>query len=178
MIRRELRSRARTISMMKSLLDFIAYDRWANLRLIHTARDLDRHDFIRPVVSSFPSVQQTLVHIIWAEELWLERWQGRSFVPALDAEKYPTLESVERKIVEIAERQRRFLEGLDPGTEERLVTYRNFRDEEWEYGLAQMVQHMVLHSAYHRGQLVTLLRQLGLTPPNTDYLTFVDETGE
>ncbi len=60
------------------------------------------------------------------------------------------------------------------GAEQQRLGYVNTRGERWEYTLAQMMQHVVIHSAYHRGQVVTLLRQLGAAAPTTDYLVFVD----
>jgi uncharacterized damage-inducible protein DinB len=160
---------------MNALLEQLNYDRWANLRLIDAMNELDSQSFRRKIASSFPSVHQTLVHILWAEELWLERWQGRSFVPSLDPEDFPSLQSVRTKLLDIHAKQLQFLTGLPADAADRVVGYVNFRGERWDYTLRQMVQHLAMHSVYHRGQLATLLRQLGLIPPSTDYLVFVDD---
>ena len=50
-----------------------------------------------------------------------------------------------------------------------------FSGQRWEYALGHMMQHTANHSSYHRGQVVTLLRQLGKTPEATDFLVFLDE---
>jgi uncharacterized damage-inducible protein DinB len=78
-------------------------------------------------------------------------------------------------LTEIHAKQIHLLESIEPGTENRRIRYVNFQGETWEYSLAQMVQHLMFHSAYHRGQLATMLRQLGKVPPTTDYLVFIDE---
>ena len=57
------------------------------------------------------------------------------------------------------------------------IPYENLRGQRFEYALGHMMQHVVNHSSYHRGQVVTLLRQLGRTPPNTDFLEYFDEGG-
>jgi DinB family protein len=57
----------------------------------------------------------------------------------------------------------------------RRVSYENLQGVHWEYSLAETMQHVVNHSSYHRGQVVVLLRQLGQTPPATDFLVFFDE---
>jgi uncharacterized damage-inducible protein DinB len=54
------------------------------------------------------------------------------------------------------------------------IRYTNLKKEAWEYTLEQMVHHLTMHSAYHRGQLATLLRQLDVVPPTTDYLVYLD----
>jgi uncharacterized damage-inducible protein DinB len=159
---------------MKILIDQIRYNRWANFRLIDTASELDLERFTMTIISSFPSVQQTFVHIIWAEELWLERWQGRSFVRELDSKDYPTSDHIKQKIEDLSAIQIKFLKSLRPGDKDRKISYENFQGENWAYKLRQMVQHLILHSAYHRGQLVTLFRQLKVNPPGTDYLLFID----
>ena len=73
--------------------------------------------------------------------------------------------------------QERFAAAL---TDERLaerIAYENYKNERWEYSLARMIQHLVNHSSYHRGQIVTLLRQLGRAPRSTDLLVWIDEAG-
>jgi uncharacterized damage-inducible protein DinB len=159
---------------VNALLEQLDYDHWANLRLIDAMNDLDSQSFKQKIASSFPSIHQTLVHILWAEELWLERWQGRSFIPSLDPEDFPSLQAVRTRLDDIHAKQLQFLRGLPTNAADRVVGYVNFRGERWEYTLRQMILHLTMHSAYHRGQLATLLRQLGRVPPSIDYLVFVD----
>lgn len=71
--------------------------------------------------------------------------------------------------------QQAFINCLSDDLLEKRVSYENLQDQRWEYSLAQMMQHVVNHSSYHRGQVITLLRQLGQTPPATDFLVFLDE---
>jgi uncharacterized damage-inducible protein DinB len=159
---------------VNALLEQLDYDHWANHRLIDAMNDLDSQSFRQKIASSFPSIHQTLVHILWAEELWLERWQGRSFIRSLELEDFPSLSALRTKLHDIHAKQLQFLVGLPAEAADRVVGYVNFRGERWEYTLRQMVLHLTMHSAYHRGQLATLLRQLGRVPPSTDYLVFVD----
>ena len=76
---------------------------------------------------------------------------------------------------EVEAEQRAFVESL---TTERLlspVRYVNLQGESWEYPLWRQMVHVVSHSGYHRGQLATLLRQLGAKPLPTDFLLFHDQ---
>src|SRR5512136_2168858 len=125
---------------MIPLLEMMAYDRWANNRFIKAAQQLDSARLARHVNSSFSSVHQTLLHIVWAEELWLERWQGNSFTQTLDSTAFSTLQSVHNHFEKVHARQRHFLEVLELGADDQRIDYVNFRGQRWEYSLAQMVQ--------------------------------------
>jgi uncharacterized damage-inducible protein DinB len=162
---------------MIPLLDLIQYNRWANHRILDAVAQLSSEEFTRNLGSSFTSIRDTLVHILWAEWLWLERWQGNSPQESFDPAQFPTVEPIRRRWVSIETEQTSFLEELVPGSERRRLSYINSRNEKWEYSLAQMVQQVTVHSAYHRGQVTTMLRQLGRTPPMTDYLVYIDVEG-
>ena len=159
---------------MNTLVDQVEYDRWANLQMLDAVSKTRPETLTLQIGSSFPSIHETLVHILWAEELWLQRWQSLSNVPFPDPNNFPTLDALRRKLEEIHEQQIHYLKSLEHASADRVVGYVNFKGQRWEYSLRQMVQHLMVHSAYHRGQIATMLRQMGETPPMTDYLVFVD----
>ena len=152
----------------------LEYDRWANHHFLDAAARLDSEQFTRVMGSSFTSIRDTLVHMAWAEWLWLQRWQGRSPGEYLNPTDFPALDNVRHYWSAIELQQVTFIESLSAGSEKKRVRYTNFQGVEWEYSLGQMVHHIVNHSSYHRGQLATMLRQLGFVPPQTDYLVYVD----
>ncbi|MHA2153514.1 MAG: DinB family protein, partial [Candidatus Thorarchaeota archaeon] len=94
---------------MKTLIDELSYNRWANLRLIETSVELDTKRFMQRVESSFPSVQKTWIHIIWAEELWYERWNSRSFITEYSSDDFPTVESIRNKIEVLSANQLQYI---------------------------------------------------------------------
>lgn len=159
---------------MNKLIEHISYDKWANLRLLGVASGLDHQDFIRAMPGSFPSIHLLFVHLLWAECLWYERWQGRTFVARVEASRYPTAQSLLKSLNDIHDRQHEYLARLPVSAADRRVSYVNFSGQRWEYALRDMVQHLVVHSAYHRGQLVTMFRQLSVLPPTTDFLAYLD----
>jgi uncharacterized damage-inducible protein DinB len=159
---------------LASLFQELEYDRWANHRVMNATAQLDAKEFTRNMGSSFASIRDTLVHMIWAEWLWLERWQGHSPKVQLNPLDFPTQDSVREYWLEIEAGQDQFLGRLPEGSEQHRVRYTNFEGVEWEYSLGQMVHHLVVHSAYHRGQVTTMLRQVGMACPQTDYLVYED----
>jgi len=151
------------------------YNNWANQRMLAAVKSLETSDFARDLQTSYRSVQGTLVHILWAEWLWLQRWQGESPKRVFASGEFPDAGAIEAAWANLERDRQAFMNSL---TDERLKTriaYENLRGQRYEYSLAHMMQHLVNHSTYHRGQIVTLLRQLGQTPPATDFLVFLDE---
>ena len=92
-----------------------------------------------------------------------------------DSNNIPPLEILDKQFTEIHSKQIQLLESYPEGFENRRISYINFQGEKWEYNLSQLVQHLMFHSAYHRGQIATMLRQIGRVPLKTDYLVYIDE---
>ena len=151
-----------------------AYNRWANSRLVVPSSTLPPDLLRRDLTPSDRSVWKTLQHILWGEWLWLGRWQERS-PPGLSPLECTDLPTLRLRWAEIEREQVDFLEHLNPADLERPLSYENPPGTGWTYPLAAMLQHVVNHSTYHRGQLAAMLRQLGTVPSPTDYLVYLDE---
>ena len=162
---------------MRNVVDQLRYGRWANLELAKAAMLLSPEEFTRATGSSFTSIHATLVHLLWAEQLWFARWSGGPPVPKLNPETLPTADAVHRGLELIHAEQLAFLGTSSSEHADRPVSYRNAVGETWSYSLRDMVQHVVIHSAFHRGQIATLFRQIGKAAPHTDYLVYVDVAG-
>ena len=147
-----------------------AYNRWANRRLLVAASLLSRDDFGRDLHASFGSVRGTLIHLLWAEGRWLQFWRDGSFIPAPDPDKFPDVAALETAWDRVEQEQQVFAADM---TEERLAS--TVKVNENTYTLAELVQHILNHSTYHRGQVAVLLRQIGHRPPSTDYRLFLTE---
>ena len=72
----------------------LAFNRWASEQILAAVDDLPTDAFTRDLASSFPSVRDTLVHVLWSEWIWLERCHGRSPKEVLDAGKFPAVDVV------------------------------------------------------------------------------------
>lgn len=148
---------------------------WANEKVLMVVSQLDPDQFTREMGSSFSSVRDTLVHLVGGEWIWLERWMGRSPHALPTAAELPTLAAISAKFAQIHEDRGRFLQKLDAAKLNDSISYVNQRGQTWTYPLWQMMVHVVNHSTYHRGQITTLLRQLGARPIMTDFLFYYDE---
>jgi uncharacterized damage-inducible protein DinB len=139
------------------------------------ASTLTNEDFIRPMGNSFSSVRDTLSHILGAEWIWLERWQGRSPKALLDAATFPKVQSLESRWETVEHDQTQFIETLTPQRLVEELAYLNQRGQLYSYPLWKQMVHVVDHSSYHRGQVTILLRQLGAEAVSTDFLVYYDE---
>jgi len=150
------------------------YNRWANAQTLDVAAGLTPDDFTRAVGGSFGSVQATLTHILWAERLWLERWRAGASVAPFEPQAFASAGALRRTWERIAEEQSAFLDSLGDDQLARPASYVNQKGETWTYPLWHQVYHAFSHSAYHRGQVTALFRQLGARPVTTDFLNFRD----
>jgi uncharacterized damage-inducible protein DinB len=150
-----------------------AYTDWANDRILAAIAELSEEQFTREIVSSFPSIRDTLSHIAFAEWLWLQRWMGESPVESPEWTKTPSFHVLSDQIHRIAADRRAYLTKLADDRIDSTVHYRSTRGDPFAMVLSELFIHCANHSTYHRGQLVTMLRQVGATPPNTDYTQFV-----
>ena len=151
------------------------YNSWANRRTLDACTPLSEEQFARDLRSSFRSVRDTLAHILLVEWLWLERWKGRSpekFPPATD---FPTLESVRRRWAEVERNLLDYIASLTQEDIDRVISHKTTAGVPQAAPLWQMLQHLVNHGTYHRGQITTMLRQLGAQPLATDLMHFYRE---
>ena len=160
---------------VKEVRGLFDYSEWANAQVLDAAARLSAEEFTRALGNSFPSVRDTLVHLLFAEWVWLRRWRGESPRVVLDPAEFADAESVRARLAEVARDRAELLAGLGDADLDRVVAYVNAKGEEWRYPLGRMMQHVINHSTYHRGQVVTMLRQLGATAPSTDLLYYDDE---
>ena len=151
------------------------YNRWANNRLLEAVAPLKAEEFTRNLGSSYPSLRDTLVHIVWAEWVWLQRWNGLSPRTPFQPLDFPDVNAVKTWWLEVEAGQLAFLDTVTPERLLAVVSYVNLKGQTWEYPLWRQMYHVVNHSTYHRGQVTTMLRQLGAQSVATDFLVFDDE---
>jgi uncharacterized damage-inducible protein DinB len=158
----------------KTIQPLFAYNRWANARILDAAAKLTEEQFTRDLHSSHGSVRGTLVHMISGDWIWLTRWQGSSPKAMLDPAEFPTFAALRARWTAIEREQAEFVAKVTDESLRQEIRYVNLRGEPHAYLLWQMMQHIANHSTFHRGQVVTILRQLGAVPPSTDFLVFYD----
>jgi uncharacterized damage-inducible protein DinB len=148
------------------------YNRWANRRTREAVARVSAHQFTREIGGSYGSLRNTIAHLISSEWVWVRRWKGTSPTGPPFPSGDLTLENLESRWQPIELETQAFVDSLTAESLEPHVAYSNTRGQPFSEPLWQQLQHVVNHSSYHRGQVVTLLRQLGGEPIGTDLIAF------
>jgi len=156
------------------LSELFDHNYWARDRQLETCASLTEEQYLRPLGNSFPSLRDTLTHLLAVEWLWLERWRGLAPRTLLAPEEFPTLDALSERWQAVEREMREYVAGLTEEALERPLTYVNTRGKTWTYALGRMILHLLEHQCYHRGQVTALFRQLGVTPPKVDFLDGCD----
>ncbi len=154
--------------------ELFRHNYWARDRQLQACESLTGEQFLRPLGSSFPSIRDTLTHLVAAEWFWLDSWRGRPPGPVLLPEDFPTLAAVTECWRKVEFEMSEYLAGLSEEALLRPITYMDPEGKTWTHILWRMMLHLLNHQSYHRGQIATLLRQLGIQPPDVDFLTAHD----
>jgi uncharacterized damage-inducible protein DinB len=157
---------------MKELLrQYGAYNTWANQRLFEVINSLPQELQTKELQSSFTSLHSTIVHMWDAESIWWQRMKlQESVVPPSTNFNGGTADAIQS----LLQQNRQWEEWLNAATDmalEHVFSYYNTKREMFKQPTFQVVLQILNHGAYHRGQLVNMLRQLGQQKiPGTDFI--------
>ncbi len=176
---------------LEDIRNLYAYNLWANRRMFSVLEKVTEEQFTAAMQSSFPSIRESALHIVAAEWIWLKRWTGTfpratgdySASTLVDLmteygvarETLSTLAGVRGLSESIEQERQEFIDGL---SEEKLHAQLKFKDmagTPYSSPLVHLMQHVVNHGSYHRGQVTTLLRQAGAETVALDMLYFFRE---
>jgi len=147
------------MSMVAHLQRLFVYDDWANREVLTSLQALD----VPP-----PRSVKLLAHILSAERLWLERLLLRKQTYSV----WPdfTLEHCRLECEELPGRWKSYIAGLREDGLSRGLTYKNTKGDSWTSQKQDVLMHVVMHSAYHRGQIAADMRAAGFPPAYTDFV--------
>ena len=153
-----------TLDDLKTLLDF---HYWARDRALDAAARLTPEQFTRDMGGSFRSVKDTLVHLYSADLGWYQLWHGVAPTSPPPSDQLSDVDVIRRAWTEHESKMRAFLDSLGDTDVARVISYRTPSGSTSAFPIGQMVQHLVNHGTYHRGQLTTMFRQLGVEPADS-----------
>ncbi len=161
------------LSDLRTLVD---YHYWARDRLLTALDPLTPEQFTRDMGNSFKSIRDTATHVYAAEWAWYSRWQGQSPTTLLPSDMFPDVATLRRTWSEHEAKMRAFLEELGESGITREFDYKLLSGQSGRSIFWHMLQHVANHASYHRGQITTMLRQLGAAPPKSmDLIAFYRE---
>jgi uncharacterized damage-inducible protein DinB len=160
--------------MKELLLQYARYNLWANKEITDALRKLQPEQVNRELVSSFPSLRTTVYHTWSAEYIWLQRlllveqpiWVQGEFKGTFE-QACTEWQLVSQQLVQFTERQ------YGDAAFEHVCLYHDRQKIAYKTPVVEILMHVFNHSTYHRGQLITMLRQVGeQVIPCTDFITF------
>jgi len=148
---------------MYTILRHLQFNVWANSKVVEILANVDEKIFETEVKSSFPTIKKTLLHICDAQQLWLTRlkggktpiWPSEQFTGGKDELLQLLMQSSQDLVDFVATKDRAFLEST--------ITYHNMKRIEYTNIIEEILFHVVNHGTFHRGQLVTMMREMGFT---------------
>ncbi len=159
--------------MKQLLLQYAAYNCWASNKLFDCINNLSDDQVNREITSSFSSIYKTVLHMLDAENIW---WQRIKLAEHIDVPSENFKGSIGELTRVLAAQSKQWEEWIANATENQLThvfAYQNSKKEQFKQPVHEVILHLFNHGTYHRGQLVTILRQLGIDKiPPTDFIVF------
>lgn len=144
------------------------YNQWANEKLF-AAIPSEVADV--EITSSFNTIRKTVYHMWDAETVWLERLKELPITPWPASAQF--LGSFTESFSKILEQENQYIEFIGHVDLEQKLSYKNLRGIEFNNTFFEIFSHVANHSTFHRGQVVTMLRQAGVIEiPSTDLITY------
>ena len=151
----------------------LRYSTWASQRLLEAAKKLSSDDLTRDVGVSHHSILGTLSHLHFVDRIWYTR--------VVDAKEPVIRESdlatLEKDWPVILAKWEAWAEGLQDADLGRMVACKSMDGIAYEVAAQKVVLHLVNHDSLHRGQVMAMIRQLGIAPPPTDLMMYFRESG-
>lgn len=151
------------------------FNAWANRRIFDALASLPDEQYHRDLKSSHGGIHGTVCHIVWAEQLWLNRFLGKPKPAVAQGKDLTSLAAVRARWEEVEAERGAFLQELTDDDLPKTLTVQPTSGGAYVHTYLQALQHGVDHSSYHRGQIITMLRQLGAQPPSTGMILFYRE---
>jgi uncharacterized damage-inducible protein DinB len=157
---------------VKDITELFDFNLWANNRLFEAAAQLPSEQYLADYKSSHGGIHGTMTHIVGAQKIWLSRWKGTPVEPILQGKDVASLLDLISIWEQVSSETAEFLKTM---TDERLqetMTTTTSAGKQFVNSYQQMMQHLVNHSSTHRGQVLSMIRQLGIRPPSIDLIAY------
>ncbi len=154
-------------------LELAKYNIWANNKIISWLNDINEVQYKQSIESSFGSIVGLVLHIASAEKIWLERLHENPAPVWLASEFKGDKETLITIWKQASDNLKKYIENFDETNLQNKIKFKRLNGEENELAFYQIFSHVLNHSTFHRGQFVTLLRQVGFSNiSGTDLLDF------
>lgn len=164
--------------MKQILLQFALYHEWANKVLFKKLQTLSPDELNKDMESSFKSINGTLFHILTAEKTWWQRIQLSEKIIQPEENMAEDFKLMSAAILQTSADWVELVRESNENKLEHVFGYYNSKKIFFKQPLHEVLIHLFNHQTYHHGQIITMLRQQGVSKlPATDYIKFVRTRG-
>jgi uncharacterized damage-inducible protein DinB len=139
------------------------YNLWANTIVCAWLEQISDEQWTKEIISSFNSIQETVLHIISAEKAWLERFKKNQNIVWLQSTYKGSKEDHIKLWKDTSTELKAFIDAFDEKDLGTNLDFKRLNGDAYSMPFYQLFAHVVNHATYHRGQLVTMLRQAGFS---------------
>lgn len=157
--------------MSRQCIQLYDYNIWANQRIFTHLQSLPSDLFLKEVDLGFKSIAEIFGHIASVDQVWFARIREMEGPSTIEAKQFNDIEEAIEFITKLQTQIREYLLSVsDCG---KAVTYKNTMGQEFQNSISELIQQIVNHGTYHRGNITTILRYLGYKGIQTDYIAFL-----
>jgi len=159
---------------MKEILDrYASFNLWANERLLKLVLTLDENMQQQVVSSSFPGLYASFLHIWDTESAWWQRIKLQEHIVVPSKSFTPSMQEIANGLLNQSRQWKDWVSAANEAQLEHVFAYHNSKKEYFKNSVWKTLLHVFNHGTYHRGQIVTILHQVGVTKiPETDFIVF------
>ncbi len=159
---------------MKELLQqYAAYNFWAHKILLDKSAQLSQEILHKNMGSSFGSIYKTFVHLMEVESVWWQRLKLQEHVVMPEKDPDENFEELSKKLLTLSKQWKDWVNEANEKNVTHVFSYYNTKKEFFKQPVYEMLLHLFNHATYHRGQIITMMRQNGIDKiPATDFIVF------
>lgn len=162
--------------MAHNLVQHLTYNLWANERIGHLLMAQDDALLQKEQKSSFASISKTVLHVWDAETIWLTRLKGGSLKEWPSKNFNGGKSEMLKGFIHVSTELLQYVKEKGGAFLGETIVYKNMKGDPYENSVEEILFHLVNHGTYHRGQIITLLRESGVTQlVSTDLIAWFRE---
>jgi uncharacterized damage-inducible protein DinB len=147
------------------------YHHWANMKMLNHLKNLKEEVFLQEVKSIFPSISIIFSHIYQVDHIWIKRILGKS-------ESVIEVKTFDSPLISLKYFEQLYQQYKNLSFKDRKIIYKNTMGEIFQSNFQDIIQHVMNHGTYHRGNVSAILHQLGQKSVSTDYIYYLREGKE
>ncbi len=159
----------------QDLLVLFGYNAWSNAKILDAASHISHEEFLAPVAFPHGSLRGTLVHALFAEWIWLNRWNGIPQSRQWIADEFPTFTALQARWAEEDARLMQFARDLTDAQLYSKFQYISTEGYPYERVVWEAAAHLVNHGTQHKTEAAAILTGVGHSPGDIDLIVYLNE---